>query len=558
MAELKSVKNRTQNPSDTVFVTGHMHPDTDSVAAAIAYAFFKRAMGVHAVPCRLGTLNAESRYLLNRFGFEEPMLLTDARVKLSEIKLDPLTYITPETTISESLHQMTEGNHTYCGVVDDDMRLVGLVTKSDIAAVGLGDTAYNIGILTKTPVENFAKVIDGTIVCGTEKPHLNGKVSMVAMTDPENLENYDIRDRIVIVGNNPAAQRTFIEGGAGMLIVVWAKEVSKDLIALAKQHNCPIILSGHGAMNTSRYIYFAPPVKLIMKTDLVTFSSNELAEDVGAKMLRSRFHIYPVVDQDHRLFGYVARYHIMNCENKKIIMVDHNEFSQSVRAVEKARVLEVVDHHRINDFSTSQPIAFRNEIVGSTATIIATIYRENQIPIPQNLAGLLLGALLSDTMNFHSPTTTEKDKQTANILAAMADLNIDEFANDIFSVAANTDGKTVNEMINQDMKVYDIKNCKTSISQVIVTSTAQIRSESAGIQPAIETFAKKKRLDLCVVVFTSILDNGSVVYSGGNRAEWAQEAFPDLEGQEHSFQKDLLSRKSQVLPKLTAVIERYS
>ena len=543
---------------EPVYITGHLHPDTDSIASAIAYSFFKRAMGVRAIPCRLGPVNAESAYLLKRFGFEEPMLLADARVKLSEITLDPLTYIKEGTTIFESLKRMSEYNKTYCGVVDDEMHLVGLVTKSDIAAVGLGDTAYNIDLLKKLKLDDVCATLDGRVVYREEQMHLNGKVSMIAMADRERIKSYELTDRIIIVGDDAETQKLAIEKGAGLMIIVWADSVSEDVLEAAKEHHCPIIISGHGAMNTSRYIFFATSVNEIMKREVITFSSNELAEDVGAKMLRSRYHIYPILDPDKKLCGYAARYHIMTSKNKQIIMVDHNEFSQSVRAIEEARILEVIDHHRINDFSSTQPVSFRNEIVGSTATIIATIFRENQIPVPQNLAGLLLGALLSDTMNFHSPTTTEKDRQTANILAAMADLDIDEFARDMFAVTADTTGKSYAEMLNQDMKIYSIRDCNLSISQVIVTSTEQIRKESAQIQPAIETFCRKKRLDLAVLVFSSIIDNGSVIFYGGNRSAWANEAFPDKEGETHSFQEGLLSRKQQILPKLTNIINMYS
>ncbi|HAE44300.1 MAG TPA: putative manganese-dependent inorganic diphosphatase [Lachnospiraceae bacterium] len=543
---------------EPVYITGHLHPDTDSIASAIAYAFFKRAMGVRAIPCRLGPVNAESAYLLKRFGFEEPMLLTDARVKLSEIKLDPLTYIKENTTIFECLQLMNEGHHTYCGVVDDEMHLVGLITKSDIAAVGLGDTAYNIEILKKIHLDDVCATLDGTIIYREDEMHLNGKVSLFAMADRERLERYEPKDRIIIVGDDEETQLMAIEKGAGLLIIVWAESISDRVLQAAKAHHCPVILSGHGAMNTSRYIFFATPVSEIMQRDLITFSTNELAEDVGVKMLRSRYHIYPIVDMNKKLYGYAARYHIMTSKNKQIIMVDHNEFSQSVRAIEEARILEVIDHHRINDFSSTQPVSFRNEIVGSTATIIATIFRENQIPVPQNLAGLLLGALLSDTMNFHSPTTTEKDRQTANILAAMADLDIDEFARDMFAVTADTSGKSYADMLNQDMKIYNIRECNMSISQVIVTSTEQVRKESAQIQPAIETFCRKKRLDLAILVFSSILENGSVVFYGGNRSEWAREAFPNKGEEEHSFQEGLLSRKQQILPKITEIINMYS
>jgi manganese-dependent inorganic pyrophosphatase len=247
----------------------------------------------------------------------------------------------------------------------------------------------------------------------------------------------------------------------------------------------------------------------------------------------------------------------MDAQNRKLILVDHNEFSQSVNAVEKSTVLEVIDHHRINDFSTSQPVAFRNEIVGSTATIIATIFRENQIPIPANLAGLLLGAILSDTMNFHSPTTTEKDQFNANILAAIADLDLEAFAEELFSITEKQGNASLSDMINQDLKIYDICSCKLSISQVIVSSAQTSRYDACEIVNALERFARKKQIDLAVLVYTSILENGSVIYAGGNRSAWAVEAFPNQEGEEHSFQEKLLSRKQQILPALSAVIADY-
>ena len=544
---------------DTVYITGHMHPDTDSIASAIAYSFFKRAMGIPAVPCRLGQLNKETEYLLERFGFEPPMLLTDARVRMSELDLDPPHSISPETTIAETLKIMDQEKHTYCGVVDEEGRLVGLVTKGDIALVGLGDTAYNIDILSKASVENIRKSIDGTTVYAPDERslHLNGRVSIIAMTDTSKLRNYDLEDRVVILGDNAEAQMLAITRGAGLLIPVWTKEISPEVLECARKHSCPIILSGHGATNTARYIYFAPSVSQIMNTKVVTFNDNELSEDVGLKMQRSRYHVYLILNAEGKLVGYGSRYHIMNSENKKLILVDHNEFSQSVRAIEKARILEVLDHHRINDFSSTQPVAFRNEIVGSTATIVATIFRENQIPLQPNLAGLLLGALLSDTMAFHSPTTTDKDRQTANILAAMAGLDIDEFAKEMFTVSASTEGRSLYEMINQDVKFYDIRGCKLAISQIITGSVKQLRTDSVSVQPAIDRFVTRKRVDLAVVVFTSIVENGSVVFCGGDRAGWGQEAFPDRENEEHSFQEGLMSRKQQILPRITEIIEHY-
>ncbi len=542
---------------DPVYITGHRHPDTDSIASSIAYAFFKRSMGVHAVPCRLGALNKETRYLLSRFGFPEPVLLQDARLKLSEIDMDAPVSITSDTTIYETLQIMQKDNHAYCGVVDEERRLVGMVTKSDLAVVGLNDTAMSIDILAHTPAENIRKTINGTMIYDDDQVYINGKVSIIAMTDLDRLDNFNVKERIVIVGANTKAQLKLIELGAGMMIIVWADKIDERVINAARKYHCPIIRSGHGSMNTSRYLYFAPSVERIMKKKLVSFRSNELAEDVGNKMLKSRYRVYPVIDQEDRLVGYISRYHIMDARKRRLVLVDHNEFSQSVNAVDRGKVLEVIDHHRINDFTTSQPVAFRNEIVGSTATIIATIFRENQMLMPANLAGLLLGAVLSDTMNFHSPTTTERDISTANILAALADLNMEEFAEELFTVTSNQEKASFSDMINQDLKIYDIHSCKLSISQVIVPSARETRADVREIMSVVDRFSQKKQIDLAVLVFTSILENGSVVYAGGERASWAIEAFPDSNGEEHTFQENLLSRKQQILPALASVINEY-
>ena len=421
----------------------------------------------------------------------------------------------------------------------------------------MGDTASTEKLLEDISPENINTAINGKIIYRAPDRHIRGRVSVIAITK-EDIAIHEVKDKIVIVGDDIDAQKHVIEMGAGMLILVRADQVSEEVLELAREYGVSVIISGHSTMNTSRYTYFAPPISKIMATKIVKFYANELAEDVGIKMMRTRYHAYPIVDENDRIVGCASRYHIMNSKNKKIILVDHNEFSQSVRAIDKAEVLEVIDHHRINDFSTKRPVAFRNEIIGSTATIVATMFRENQIPIPQNLAGLLLGAILSDTLKFQSPTTTEKDKRTANILAAIADLDIDEFANEMFSVGADIKGKSIPELLNQDIKYFEIENCKTMVSQVIISTFKALEGKSDEIQAVLSEFTKKKNLDLCLMVFTSILDNGSIVFRSGDKSDWALEAFPDNDNESHSLQKGILSRKSQIVPILTATIQKYS
>ena len=505
---------------DVIYVTGHQHPDTDSIAAAIGYAFFKRANGVKAIPCRLGKIGTETRYLLDRFGFPEPMLLEDARVKMSEIEIDEPTTIMPDKTIYEAIQLMHGAGKQTCGVVDEENRVVGMLTMNDIGLVAMGDTAETEKLLEDVSPENINTAISGKIIYRAPDRHIRGRVSVVAITK-EDIAIHDIKNKIVVAGDDPEAQKNIIEMGAGLLILVRTDKVSDEVLEVAKKHGCTVIISGHSTMNTSRYAYFAPPISKLMATKVVKFYANELAEDVGSKMMRTRFHAYPIVDENDRIVGCASRYHIMNSRNKKIILVDHNEFSQSVRAIDKAEVLEVIDHHRINDFSTKRPVAFRNEIIGSTATIVATMFRENQIPIPQNLAGLLLGAILSDTLKFQSPTTTEKDRRTANILAA-------------------------------------IESCKTMVSQVIISTFSALEGKEDEIQEVLNEFTGKKNLDLCLMVFTSILDNGSIVFRSGEKSDWALEAFPDKENETHSLQQGILSRKSQIIPILTGTIQKYS
>ena len=536
--------------NDIVYVTGHRHPDSDSIVSAIAYSLFKQRQGIPAVACRLGEMNAESEYLLNRFHFEKPLLLEDARVTLDEIDLDDPVTFSPDTTIYEALEQMiSENRQSYC-VVNERGQVLGLVSKSDLADIGLGDTALGIALLKETSVDNICKTIKGKMIYNDNQLHFNGKVSIIAIAD-ENLENYDIQNRLVIVGNNTSAQIKAIQKGAAILIVVWSKKIDEEVIKTAQKYHCSIIISGHGAMNTTRYLYFSPNVNLVMCRNVVSFHVNEFVEDVGKKMLKTRYRSYPVVDSDNVLKGYVSRYHILNAKNKKIILVDHNEYAQSVKNIGSAELLEVIDHHRVGDIFTSKPIFFRNEIIGSAATIITSMYMENQMSISKNLAGLLLGAILSDTLKFRSPTTTSKDIGMAEILAKTANLDIDDFAEEMFKVSSNICNKDIDKLIKQDIKKFNIDGNNVSITQIIVSSIQEIKNIENDLQSALDQFSKVNSYDLCVVALTSILENGSIFYSSGKLKESIFEAFPNVNGEAHSFHEGVLSRKNQIVPRLS-------
>ncbi len=537
---------------EPIYVIGHVNPDTDSIASSIAYAFFKRAQGVHAIPCRLGPTNRETQFLLRKFQIEEPMLLEDARKTISEIEIDAPASVQMDTTVFEAVSYFHQTQRNSMTVVDEEGKIVGFISRSDLANIGLGDTAAEIELLKHTEIRHIAKAIAGTILYDDALTHINGKVSIVTLSQTKT-ENYEIQDRIVIVGDDPQSHLDLIRKGAGVLIVVWTGSLSQDVLDEAKKYHCPIIQSGYGSMNTTRYLFLAPPVKLIMKKPMV-FRASDLVEEAGKKMMKTRYRDYPVVDESNHLVGYISRYHILNYKNKKVVLVDHNEFSQSVKAVEKAQILEVIDHHRINDFATSQPVSFRNEIVGSTATIVTTMFRENQIPLPRDIAGLLLGAVLSDTLMFQSPTTTKKDHDVANILAALAGLDMEDFGKEMFAEASMSGNLSLYDQIVQDIKYYNIDGVHTMIAQTLVADLQHVRDKEEEVLEIMESIVSKKGLDLLVVAFTSVMENGSIFFSAGEQKAKCKEAFPDTEGK-YTLQKDVLSRKSQILPQITNAIE---
>lgn len=542
---------------EQTYVIGHRNPDSDSIISAIAYSYLLNQGGVLAAPCRLGDINEETQYLLNRFGFERPELMIDARVRLNDIELETPVSLSKETTIFKTLELMHREQRQFLGITDEDGHLEGIITRSDLSVLGMGDTAIGIDLLKETPVELMSETIEGRIIYKSTKTHINGKVSIIALTKSK-LEKYEIKDRIVILGDDPQAQVKSIKKGAGLLIVVWADSIDPVVIEIAKQYNCSIIISGLGSMNTSRYLYFSIPIKLIMQKHFVSFKEDELVEDVAIKMRDTTYRTYPVLDHFDALIGYVARYHIMNARNKKIVMVDHNEFAQSVKGIEKAELIEVIDHHRIHNFTTVSPISFRNEIIGSTASIIASMFFERNVEIPENLAGLLLGAMISDALNFQSPTTTPKDLEISQKLAKIANLDTDELAYDMFSVTMNLPLSITQEelssKIESDMKVFDVNGSKVLIAQVFLLELDSLKRLTEQIQEILASLVVRYDCDLVMVAFTSISENGSIFYGEGPKENLLWEAFKD----KNSFHKDILSRKKQIVPIIEKVFSKYS
>jgi manganese-dependent inorganic pyrophosphatase len=546
--------SRMMETNDVVYVTGHKHPDSDSICSVIGYATLKQKLGVNAIACRLGDINLETEYLLKKFGFNKPMYLDDARSQLHEIEMDEAVSISPETTILEAYNLLEQQHKQALTVVNEKGQLLGMITNSNISRVAMGDTAKSIDLLKKTPIEYIAKTIKGKLIYTPEHLRINGKVSIVAIA-ANKLDNYELTDRIVIVGNDTTAQIEAMDKGAGCLIVVWANTVASVVVMKARETGCAVIISGHGTLNTSRYLFYSSPIKDIMTVDPISFNKLEYVDNVSKKIVKSRFRSYPVVDDKKRVFGLVSRYHLLNSKNKSLILLDHNESSQSVENVEMADIVEIIDHHRIGGIQTNKPIMFRNQLVGSTSTIVALMYEENKIELDPKMSGLLLGAVISDTLNFNSPTTTPVDIALAKRLAAKANIDTEAFAKELFSMGSSLKDRDLTSIIEHDLKEYSISNMKLMLGQMNLYFLDEVKDIKEQLLLTMENYCVEKKLDLLLMIFTSIEKNGSVMYYAGKHKWIVEEAYPTLVNGEDILIEHVVSRKKQIIPRLSVVIQ---
>lgn len=534
--------------NDTIFVTGHKHPDTDTIISSIAYAHLKNQLGIPCVACRLGEVNDETKFLLDRFGYEKPMLLKDARFSLEDIELDAPVSIREEDTIYDAMVMMAKQNIAHLGVTDQNGVLNGMVTLADLSILGLGDTKVSKEYMSQVSTDSLCRVLKGNMIHQAQHEK-NGKVCIVPATST-GLKDYKVQDRIVVVGNDVNVQKEAIKMGAAVLILVWEDTIDKEMLELAKQNNCTVIQSGLGGMNTTRYLFFSVSISSVMHRDLISFNKHEIIQDVASKMTNTRYESYPVVDDENHLIGFVNRNHILKTKKRKVALVDHNESGQSVNEIEYADIVEVIDHHRIGDFTSVKPIHFRNETVGSTATILACIYEENEVEIIPSIAGLLLGALLSDTLNFSSPTTTPKDRVIAKKLAGIAGVDIQEFANDMFSVYQNIVDKPIEEVIKSDMKIFDIKGANVFVSQIMMYDFKAIQAKEKEFREVAASLVSNTKDTTIVLCFTSIGAVSTMFYCEGKRQAEVEAGYKPNEEY-----KGVVSRKLQIVPTLTNLIK---
>ena len=540
-----------------IYITGHKNPDTDSICAAIAYAHLKQSCGIDAIACRLGELNTETEFVLNKFKAPLPKLIHSARCKLSDIDMDQAELVSHDTTIKEAWDLIIRIKNKSLFVVDEQQRLIGVVSMSSLSNVLMSDFKNIREFMMKTPLSNIQKTLNATYIVKSDLYKSSGYVHILVSGDLADCEDV-FENSIVLLGNQPDIQKKAILQGASCMIVIGNPQVSEEIIDLAKERDCSILSTPYDALQAARLIYQTPSIDNVMGLDVMVFHDREFVDDVSDKMSKTRFRSYPVLDEHKRVIGAVSRFHLFNYEKKKLILLDHNERSQSINDLEMAEVLEIIDHHRIGDIETSNPINFRNQQIGSTCSIIATMYKEQGIEPTPTIAGLLCCAIISDTMNFNSPTSTALDRSIADDLAQLAGIDTDALAKEMYESVATLRFKSFGEILYNDFKEFSIEGTRLGIGQINLLDIRELEIIKKEFVNYMEKVNNANQYDLLMMVFTNAEGKGSNLVFVGSKGWIIDQAFKDAQKEKMYFVENVVSRKKQLIPAISKVLKEVS
>ena len=525
------------------YVTGHMNPDCDAIVSAIAYAHLKQQLGQDAIACALGKAKSETQYLLQKFGFEHPKLIHTARCMLSEIEKDDPLLAGPDLTMKEALDLILSRKNKGIFIVDEKERLLGLLSVSDLTKLWAESGKSLKDLISSATLTNIARVLKGKYYCESKHYHPSGIVQiMPSMSDKPDV----YKNSIVIVRNNPDIQRFVIDAGAALVVVSGEDWIDAVTLSYAKEKGVPMLHTDYSVIECSRLIYQTPSVKSVMTTDVMTFQETEYVDEVSDHIAKTRYRTYPVLDKEGRVVGAISRYHLFHYEKKKFILVDHNEAMQSVRDLEFGEVVEIIDHHRMGGIETVTPINIVARTVGSTAAIITGLYKSSHIKLPKNLAGILLGAAINDTMCLQSPTTTPFDHEMVKYLEEVSGTKAVDLYQEMLNASDSVTNKTDVELLYNDFKEFRISGTRIAIAQVQCKKDDYFAIKD-HFHAFMEETAEAQHYDLVLTLFTDPMGSGSYFLAAGKKSSIVTEAFGDLLNKDH-FGKGIVSRKKQVLP----------
>lgn len=540
--------------SKKVWVVGHKNPDTDSICAAISYAYLKNQSGDKKtyVAKRAGAVNEETRYVLERFGVEEPPLVSYAGAQIKDINIRKTAGVSNQISLKRAWELMKKLEVVTLPVTNQFGKLEGVIVTKDIATSYMDVLDNCVLSKARTQYKTIAETIDGEVYAGNEHAHfVRGKV-VIATSNPEYMADYIEDDDLVILGDREETQMQAIRSNASCIIIGGGLEVAEEVKKLAEKRDCVIITTPFDTFSVARLINQSMPIKQYMtRRELVTFDIDDYVDDVKDVMSRVRHRDFPVLGSNGNYVGMISRRNLMNMQKKQIILVDHNEKSQAVDGIGEAEILEIIDHHRLGSLETVSPVYFRNQPLGCTSTIIYQMYQEQRVEIPKEIAGLLLSAIISDTLMFRSPTCTPLDKSVAKRLAEIADVDIEDHAKKMFRAGSDFKNKTTEEIFYQDFKIFHTEDCDFGVAQISAMSGEELEQIGEQLRPFLPQVLGEKRLNMVYVMLTDILEESSkIIFAGEDAGKILAHAFKKQEDADGILLDGIISRKKQMIPTL--------
>ncbi|MBO5597228.1 MAG: putative manganese-dependent inorganic diphosphatase [Oribacterium sp.] len=569
----KGKRNIPHNTEREVLVTGHRNPDTDSICAAIAYARLKNKITKTEkyVPCRAGEPSRETQFVLDHFKVEKPRLITTVKTQVTDIEYRKTPGVTRDMSLKKAWTMMNEGNVVTLPVVTSRNSLEGVITIGDIAKSYFN--VYDSHIISKahTKFSNIEDTLEATTVTGdVSRCCEKGKV-IIAAANPEMMSYYIEKHDIVILGNRAENQLSAMDNGADCIIICEGANVSPTIKSLAEANGMIIMVTSYDAYTAARLINQSMPISYFMtKDNLITFTEDDFVDELREIMASKRHRDFPILSKDGNYLGMVSRRNLLGNRGKQVILVDHNEPGQAVEGIEAADILEIIDHHKIATVQTMTPVYFRNQPLGCCSTIITQMYKENNIEIDKQTAGLLMSAIISDTLLFRSPTCTPLDEQTGRELAKIAGVDIEKYAFSMFSAGSNLKGKTIQEIFYQDFKHFSAGKVEFGVSQVTSLNKEELDQFKDGLEEFAINALKAEKLDMSFIMLTNILDKSTDLLAVGMGAgQLVENAFgytPERRPGKNKNDKSedswsvvlpgVVSRKKQLVPALTLFAEQ--
>ena len=542
-----------------VVVIGHRNPDTDSICSAIAYAELKNGTSTLVCePRRAGKMNQETEFVLKKFGVTPPRMCTDVNPKIRDVDYREMPGIPGSTSLRRAWKIMRDQQIDTLSITSADNELEGIITVKDLATANMD--VFDTAVLAKsrTSYKNILETLNGTMVVGNADAVCTTGHIKIGTATPEMLESSVEKGDIVILSNRYESQLCAIEKEASLLIICNGAKVGRTIQRIADETGVAIMTTPVDTYAAGKLISQCAPISYYMTRDnILKFTLVTPVADVLRVMAKVRHRYFPILDEDGKYCGMVSRRNVIALRKRRIILVDHNEATQAVEGFDQAEILEIIDHHRIGSLETSGPVYFRNQPVGCTATIITQMYDENGVDIPPQIAGLLLAAILSDTLAFRSPTCTPVDENTAKRLAKIAGVDIEEFSTEMFEAGEKLDGKTPEEVFLQDFKVFMCGDIRFGVAQGSYMTRKNLQAAQALLQPYLEEARNKQNVEDLYMLLTDVPKEESVVICTGRyAAEVLSNGFESRPAADGSWTlPGVVSRKKQFIPAMMSAYQ---